>query len=108
MVHDFHPSFGKRIPGTVLSRLGPVTYSVKVEKGKVLKGHVDHMREWMEINDDCPLVQPDTIQENFTIHAAVFPAPLSDAAEESKSDVPAWCYPVRDRRSPDKFMSGFV
>ena len=106
---DFRLNPDKWIPGTVLPQLGPVTYDVKVEKGKVLKRHIDHMRERMVINDDCPSVHPDenTIQDNFH-YPAVFPVPLPDAIEESKNDVPARRYPVRERRPPDRFMSGFV
>ena len=71
----------------MLSQLGPVTYDVEVEKGKVLKRHVDYMQEQMVINDDCPSVQPvkNTIQDNFH-YPAVFPASLPDTVEESKND----------------------
>jgi len=66
MVRDFRPNSDKWIPGKVHSQLGPDTYNVEVENGKILKRHVDHMREQMVINEDCMSAQPDaTIQDNF-------------------------------------------
>ena len=60
----------------------------------------------------------DTIQDDFHYPAVspvspvppespVSPVPLSEAVEESQSDVSARRYPVRDRRPPDRFMAGF-
>ena len=42
VVRDFrHPN--KWIPGVILRILGPVTYHVEIENGKVVKRHIDHL-----------------------------------------------------------------
>ena len=81
MVRDFRPNSDKWIPGTVLSQLGPVTYTVEVEDGKTLKKHVDHIRERMSIAKDSAPAQSDTseVQDNYQ-YPAVTPTPPPDAA----------------------------
>ena len=106
MVRDFRPNSDKWIPGTVLSQLGPVTYTVEVEDGKTLKKHVDHIRERMSIAKDSAPAQSDTseVQDNYQ-YTAVTPTPPPDAAiAEPRVDVPARRYPDRDRRPPQRLM----
>ena len=106
MVRDFHPNSDKWIPGTVLSQLGPVTYTVEVEGGKTLKKHVDHIRERMSIAKDSAPAQSDTseVQDNYQ-YPVVTPTPPPDAAiAEPRVDVPARRYPDRDRRPPQRLM----
>ena len=105
MIRDFRPNSNKWMPGTVLSVLGPVTYHVEVEKGKVLKRHVDHMRERMVINEGRAPTQPDpsAIQDNFD-YPALSPTPAPGAAITAPGDVPPRRYPDRDRRPPERLM----
>ena len=105
MIRDFRPNSNKWMPGTVLSALGPVTYHVEVEKGKVLKRHVDHLRERMVINEGRAPTQPDTsaIQDNFD-YPALSPTPAPGAAVTAPGDVPPRRYPDRDRRPPQRLM----
>ena len=67
MVRDFRqPS--KWIPGIVLRKLGPVTYNVEVENGKVLKCHIDHLTQHTEqlpVVTDATLKEDSTVQDNF-------------------------------------------
>ena len=105
MIRDFRPNSNKWMPGTVLSALGPVTYHVEVEKGKVLKRHVDHLRERMVINEGRAPTQPNTsaIQDNFD-YPALSPTPAPGAAVTAPGDVPPRRYPDRDRRPPQRLM----
>ena len=44
MIRDFLGST-EWVEGTIQKRLGPVTYLVRVPRGLVWKGHVDHIRD---------------------------------------------------------------
>ena len=44
MVMDYRSS-NKWIPGIVLKKLGPVTYSVEIDNGKVVKRHIDQLTQ---------------------------------------------------------------
>ena len=66
MVRDFRQT-SKWIPGIVLRKLGPVTYHVGVESGKVLKCHIDHLTQHTEqlpVVTDATL-KDSTVQDNF-------------------------------------------
>ena len=66
MVKDFRQPC-KCIPGIVLRKLGPVTYNVEIENGKVLKRHIDHLTQRMEqlpVVTDATL-EDSTVQDNF-------------------------------------------
>ena len=66
MVRDFRQT-SKWIPGIVLRKLGPVTYHVEVESGKVLKCHIDHLTQHTEqlpVVTDATL-KDSTVQDNF-------------------------------------------
>jgi len=74
----------------------------EVENGKILKRHVDHMREGMVINEDRTSAQPDaTIQDNFHYPS---PTPPPEVAAEPDASIPTRRYPDRDRRPPQRLM----
>ena len=43
MVMNYRSS-DKWIPGTVLKKLGPVTYCIEIDNGKIVKRHIDQLR----------------------------------------------------------------
>ena len=44
MVRNYHGD-AKWIPGTILIKLGPVTYSVDIGDGRMVKRHIDQLRQ---------------------------------------------------------------
>ena len=44
MARDFH-SQDKWLPGVIQSQSGPVSYDVELENGKIVKRHIDHLRD---------------------------------------------------------------
>lgn len=49
MVRDFR--LHEWIPRTIEESLGPVTYRVQVERGSILKRHIDHIWERLETKE---------------------------------------------------------
>ena len=102
MVKDFRYA-NQWIPGTIVEKLGPVTYHVDVGKGKILKRHIDHLTQRQEPSPEVTLITSDvpTIEDNFH-----YPEP--EPVEQEPSVVnplpPRQRYPQRIRRPPDRLM----
>ena len=54
------------ILGIVLKKLGPVTYSVEIENGRIFKQHIDQLKFRKEVS---PIPNPS--QDNSTIWAII-------------------------------------
>ena len=105
MVRDFRQP-NKYIP--ILKKLGPVTYSVEVENGKILKRHIDHLTQRMVPSRQPAMTAPTlddtdtTIQDNFQYsNNHELPTHISDQGQE-QAEVRR--YPQRDRRPPERLM----
>lgn len=103
MVRDFRHS-DKWITGTILKKLGLVTYSVEAQNGLVLKRYIDHLRQGMTTAKGSTLnstTEDASIQDNFQ-----YPEHQDMSAHDRPSqDQPnIHRYPQRDHRPPDRFM----
>ena len=108
MVRDYIGS-NKWIPGIVLDKLGPVTYSVEIENGRIFKRHIEQLRvrnPTPNPSQDNPTSQGNsTIQDNSYYPEAideVLPIPPPNIQEEPVQP-PARRYPQRQRRAPDHY-----
>ena len=89
MVKDFRCN--KWISGVIISKLGPVTYTVQVE-GAIWKRHIDQLAE----RTSTPPV--NSIQDNFQC-----PNQPSDTQElPRQEDIRVRRYPQRGHRPPDR------
>ena len=96
----------KWIPGTVLKKLGPITYHVDVGNGRVLKRHIDQLLQCPEYS------QPPTLSETSSVNSPIadnfsYPDDQDTTATRPNHEsvkVDERRYPQRDRRPPDRFM----
>ena len=102
MVRDFCPNACKWMKGVVVQQLGPVTYTVEVE-GKLLKRHVDHLRQWTELasSSDAP-VNNHAIQDNFKYSESYPDSPEETRGEDAGLEDMFHRYPRRDRHPPNR------
>ena len=104
LVHNYNDGC-KWIPGTVLKKLGPITYSVDVGNGRVLKRHIDQLLQ----NPELP--QPPACSESSTASSPI-PDDFSYPDAQDTSPTPTnhepinmeeHRYPQPDRHPPDWF-----
>ena len=88
----------KWISGIVLQRLGPITYSVEISNGRIVKRHIDQLKPRVEAK-----TPPDVSLENPTILDNQH-YPIEDAVQvtpdTNKSQVRR--YPQRQHQPPDR------
>ena len=110
------------IPGTVMERIGPVSYKVDV-RGKVRRRHVDQLlgtgaRGASPTSDDTAIADLPPVPElHMEPQGGIRePSPLADVGpsepspEESVNSPPTPVvnrYPRRDRRPPDRLIDGY-
>ena len=101
MVRNYHGD-AKWIPGIILKKLGPVTYSVDIGDGQTVKQHIDQLRQNVHcspeptsnsINDYYFSYEPVTVQDVDPV-----PRTRQRLLEEER------CYPQRQHSSPDRFI----
>ncbi len=100
MVKDFRHS-KQWIPGTIVKKLGPLTYHVDVGNGQILKRHVDHLtlRQESSVEDITITASDSTIQDNFHYPESDSPVPTPPVENPQGPR-----YPQRERRPPDRLM----
>ena len=64
----------KWIPGEKVNTTGPLSYSIQIENGRILRHHVDHIKSRSVISVNSPS-QPYTID---TMEFHLFPTPRTD------------------------------
>ena len=102
MVRDFRPNACKWMKGVVVQQLGPVTYTVEVE-GKLLKRHVDHLRQWTELaSSSGTSVNDHAIQDNFKYSESYPDSPEETRGEDAGLEEMFHRYPRLDRHPPDR------
>ena len=101
MVRDFHSST-KWIPGEIIDRSGPVSYTVQLQDGKVIRRHIDHLCAY---SPEQP--KPAEEQEISPPEFEFVNSPTVDdqADDELNSEVPVRRYPQRNRRPPERLMN---
>ena len=101
MVRDYHGP-NKRIPGVVVKKRGPVTYDVKIAKGRRVKRHVDQLRLW----DSNPETFSVTQEDANVLDNHHYPSPESELPSQATQNpaVSEHRYPQHECRPPDRFV----
>ena len=101
MVREFRNS-NKWIPGTVLKKLGPVTYRVDVGEGRIWKRHIDHLG--MEPQPTTVDATNDTvlIQDNHHYSETTEQSPPQSVIDSSAPQRVR--YPQRVYHPPDRLI----
>ena len=97
------------VQATVMKRLAPLTYEVKLEGGQLWTRHIDHLRQFQgqgstgatgsSDNDMIyPVTPPAETENEPTNHTNTERPPNEPPTMEPQ------CYPARGRRPPDRFM----
>ena len=89
--------FHKLMDRVLQGQLGPVTYTVKVEDGKTIKRHVDHIRERMVHVTKFLSSQTQTQFRIISSTLNLRPSQSTSPAAARDNVNPARCYPDRDR-----------
>ena len=85
-----------------MSVLGPLSYQLKLENGKIMKRHIDHLRQRPEDLPQSPQhIEPHEDSsydfESITSEGSNTPLP------EPTSEVSVCRYPQRQHRPPDRY-----
>ena len=95
MVRDFH-SASKWLTGIIVDRTGPISYTIKLPNGNVIRRHVDHLREYVSRQPE-----PPTSVEEQTTSPSEFVANHPEASME----IQPYRYPQRDQQPPERLMN---
>ena len=96
----------KWIPGTIAQKLGPVTYSVDIGAGRLIKRHIDHLTQRhdpSQVTEPTPLPVPDlSIEDDYQYPDGEIPVP-PDVCEPGPP--PARRYPQCVHHPPERFTT---
>ena len=106
------------VPATVVERLGPISYLIRVHNQELWRRHVDHIRDGVELphSTECSPSQEDGafLSVSFPSTSEVTSEPEDsnatpsdrepDIQNSSSTDQTEPRYPSRVRRRPDRFM----
>ena len=81
------------IPGTIVEKLGPVTYHVDLRSGNIVKRHIDHL---LQRPESLP-VSPNETAENSTIEDN-FQYP--ETVEQPRREPVVEAQPIQQRSLP--------
>ena len=77
----------KWIPGIIRAKLGPVTYSVEVSQGRIIKRHIDQLRQRADsqtmpevVQEAHPVVQDNHKYPDASPGTLAVPAPQDQPA----------------------------
>ena len=99
MVRDYRGT-NKWVPGTIVRKLGPVTYQVNIGSGNLVKRHIDQLTQRLEAQPLVPeTTENPTVEDNFQ-----YPAIVEQPRQEPVVEV-CQRYPQRVRRPPDRLMT---
>ena len=102
---DFHSS-SKWIPGVIVCCTVHVSYTVKLEDGKIIHRHTDHLRDQSTSSTSTPT--PDSAVQDFELFLDPHADELSDQSPEPSPDNPMHRYPKQKCQPPDHFMNSHV
>lgn len=94
------------LPGTVLKQSGPISYQVKLQDGKTIERHVDHLCQYSEAYTS--LRQPNTSPRSSLHDFDSFPSPSEPTPEPCRTVVSPRQYPQRSRCPPERFVSSYT
>ena len=98
MVKDFIAR--KWIPGEIVDTTGPLSYSIEIKNGRVIRRHVDHIksRSVITVNSPSQTYSHDTMEfDQFRTRSADHPESTSVVKQEH---VQERRYPLRSNRHP--------
>ena len=98
MVKDF--ILKKWIPGEIVNTTGPLSYSIQIENGRIIRRYFDHIKSRSVITVNSPS-QPYT---NDTMEFNLFPTPSTGYLEPTpviqQEPVQECRYPLRSSQHP--------
>lgn len=107
MIKDFRFK-NKWIPGVVVTSSGPVSYNVELEYGKVIKRHVDHLRDHSVTprHSPSPRFSPEGLPHDFEFfNDELSVTPLPTSRPEPPPNDSGRQYLQREHRPPDRFVN---
>ena len=89
-------SCNKWVPGLIEEYSGPLSHTVKLQDGKIIRRRADHLR------DRSTFTPTECTYPDFDL----FPHQSSELSPRSEpsTNVPIRRYPQRDRRPPDRLV----
>ena len=88
------------MPGTIVKKLGPVTYQVDLGSGCLVKRHIDQLTKRAEPQPETSA--PPTNQEDYCQYPDTTELPVQEPVDLPPH--PPARYPQRVRKPPDRFM----
>lgn len=114
LVRDFRPNNVKWLPGVIVCCLSQVSYRVRLDDGRIVRRHVDHVRSRVApvsqlVDDDDEIFTSPSGSTHVGSHSADTPAtiPLPPLSPASTSPPPTPALPRRSsrpRHPPSRFM----
>ena len=89
----------KWMSGTIKSQQGPVSYTIELKDGRVMRRHVDHIRLRSPSTKPIGDTPPQETTQEFD-YPELPPSPQFDR----EASQPTHRYPLRDRLPPDRLM----
>ena len=108
MAKDFHAQ-NKWIPGVIVDSSGPVSYNVELQDGKVIKRHVDHLRDRSipsKHSSSLRFLPEDEATQDFEFfndQSSISPSPTP--TNDHHANVSVRRYPCREHRPPERFVN---
>ncbi len=87
------------MPGTIKGQQGPVSHEIKLDDGRVMRRHVDHIRSRFSSTKPNEDVQPQDTSQEFE-----YPELPSSPRIDQEASRPARRYPFRNRLPPERLM----
>ena len=101
MARDFR-STSKWIPGAIVDRTGPLSYTVKLGNGKIIRRHIDQLRDR---STPLPETSTGTTTQVFEPFQDYHHCELPTQSPPPDPVTPVRRYPQRERRPPDRFVA---
>ena len=94
----------KWVPGTIVRKLGPVTYQVDLGRGNLVKCHIDQLTTRLEppSGEHSKTDEPQTTQDDYFQYPDTTDNPIQEQVDPPHH--PPDRYPQRVRQPPDRFM----
>ena len=93
LVKNFNSTGKKWLRGHIIKSVGPLSYLIKLNDGRIFRRHVDHLRKCFISQDQNPVVS-DSIPDFSDVS---FPDQVT------QNDTDQRRYPQRDRHPPDRY-----
>ena len=106
----------QRIPGVILQKLRPMTFSVAINNGRTVKRHIDQLRYKTETFDTSDITPSDSVDtdidtypyspsENTTVSQTS--TTKQDTTSQVIAEPSSRHYPLRQRKPPDHLTLSF-